>query len=105
MMFDDRHGVIAGQRRPHFRAAKEEKVRSAVGAAAEFQPGSLRLREALEHRIAGNNADCDLRALLYPAAGDESSTAARLADTEWAQVALVTIQLATAALWRAWWIR
>jgi amino acid adenylation domain-containing protein len=47
----------------------------------------------------------DLRASLYPAAGDEAAAARRLAQTEITQPALFAIEHALARQWMAWGVR
>ncbi|MGH9241589.1 MAG: SDR family NAD(P)-dependent oxidoreductase [Vicinamibacterales bacterium] len=50
--------------------------------------------------------DRDLRAVLYPESADaEADAEARLAETTWTQVALVSVELALAALWQSWGLR
>jgi len=47
----------------------------------------------------------DLRALLFPQAGEREQAAALLQRTEYAQPALFTVEYALAELWRSWGVR
>ena len=61
-------------------------------------------RAALDRllELAAPHVAADLRALLFPAAGEEEAADAALRDTANAQPALFVVEAALAGLWRAW---
>lgn len=78
-----------------------------TGMGRELYTGSSVFREAFDAAVALIDVQlgCDLKAVVWPATGDDESNAQRLNQTRYTQPALFALEYALARLWLSWGVR